>query len=182
MNFVNPIRDLDRIEAMKKYLKEKSQRNYILFTLGINSGLRISDILPLKVGDVNKRLYFVITEQKTKKRKEVQMTPLLRRELRKYTEGKDDDEYLFQSREGINRPISRSMAYKILREAAEFVGLDSIGTHTLRKTFGYHFYQKYKDPVMLMELFNHTEEKTTLRYIGVTQDALNQAMERFEGL
>lgn len=182
MNFVNPIRDLDRIEAMKKYLKNKSERNYILFVVGINSGLRISDILPLRVRDVNKRSYFVIKEKKTGKRKEVQMTPLLRREIKKYVAGKDDDEYLFASREGVNQPISRSMAYKILREAAEYVGLDGIGTHTLRKTFGYHFYQKYKDVVMLMELFNHTEEKTTLRYIGVTQDALNQAMEKFEGL
>lgn len=182
MNFVNPIRDLDRIEEMKKYLLNKSERNYILFTLGINSGLRISDILALRVRDVNKRQYFVIIEKKTQKRKHVQMTPLLRRELRKYVEGKEDDEYLFASREGANRPIGRSMAYKILREAAEYVGLDGIGTHTLRKTFGYHFYQKYKDVVMLMEIFNHTEEKTTLRYIGVTQDALDQAMERFEGL
>ncbi|MFD2133323.1 site-specific integrase [Pseudogracilibacillus auburnensis] len=182
MNFVNPIRDQDRIDAMKKFLKSKSERNYILFMVGINTGLRISDILPLRVGDVNRRQYFVITEKKTDKRKHIQMTPLLRRELKKYVEGKEDDEYLFTSRQGVNRPIGRSMAYKILREAAEYVGLDSIGTHTLRKTFGYHFYQKYKDVVMLMEIFNHTEEKTTLRYIGVTQDALDQAMERFKGL
>lgn len=182
MNFVNPIRDLDRIEEMKKYLMRKSERNYILFVLGINSGLRISDILNLRVRDVKSRMYFVITEQKTQKRKEIQMTPLLRRELKKYVLDMEDDDYLFKSREGVNKPISRSMAYKILREAAEFVGLEGIGTHTLRKTFGYHFYQKYKDVVMLMDLFNHTEEKTTLRYIGVTQDALNEAMERFGGL
>ncbi len=182
MNFVNPIRDLDRVEAMKKYLKEKSDRNYILFVLGINSGLRISDILNLRVRDVKNKMTFVIIEQKTDKRKEIQMTPVLRREIRKYVEDKENDEYLFRSREGVNRPISRSMAYKILRDAAEYVGLEGIGTHTLRKTFGYHFYQKYKDVVMLMDLFNHTEEKTTLRYIGVTQDALNEAMEKFGGL
>ncbi len=182
MNFVNPIRDLDRIEAMKKFLKEKSDRNYILFVLGINSGLRISDILNLRVRDVKNKMSFVIIEKKTDKRKEIQMTPILRREIRKYVEDKESDEYLFRSREGVNRPISRSMAYKILRDAAEYVGLEGIGTHTLRKTFGYHFYQKYKDVVMLMDLFNHTEEKTTLRYIGVTQDALNEAMEKFGGL
>ena len=182
MNFVNPIRDMNRIEAMKKYLKEKSDRNYILFVLGINSGLRISDILNLRVRDVKNKMTFVIIEKKTDKRKEIQMTPVLRREIRKYVEDKENDEYLFRSREGINKPISRSMAYKILRDAAEYVGLEGIGTHTLRKTFGYHFYQKYKDVVMLMDLFNHTEEKTTLRYIGVTQDALNEAMEKFGGL
>ncbi|BDB95512.1 hypothetical protein BSG8_42640 [Bacillus subtilis subsp. natto] len=58
-------------------------------------------------------------------------------------------EFLFKSREGINKPISRSMAYKILRAAAEYVGLDDIGTHTLRKTFGYHFYKQTKDVAML---------------------------------
>ena len=59
--------------------------------------------------------------------------------------------YLFKSREGINKPISRSMAYKILRAAAEYVGLDDIGTHTLRKIFGYHFYKQTKDVAMLQD-------------------------------
>lgn len=66
------------------------------------------------------------------------MTPALQREFKAYVEGKEDHEFLFKSREGINKPISRSMAYKIFRAAAEYVGLDDIGTHTLRKTFGYH--------------------------------------------
>lgn len=182
MNFVHPIRDPDQIAEMKKFLRKQSERNYILFVVGINSGLRISDILPLRVRDARKP-YFDIIEKKTQKRKRIHMTPMLRKELRKYIEDKpEDDEYLFRSREGNNRPISRSMAYKLLREAAEYVGIDGIGTHTLRKTFGYHFYQRYKDVVMLQEIFNHSEEKTTLRYIGVTQDALDQAMEGFGGL
>lgn len=133
MNFVQPIRDPEYIRVMKKFLKEKSERNYMLFVTGINSGLRISDILNLKVSDV-KRPYFNITEIKTDKTKRIAMTPSLQRELKEYIEGKEDHEFLFKSREGVNKPIGRSMAYKILREAADYVSLEGIGTHTLRKT------------------------------------------------
>ena len=178
MNYVHPVRDTDQIAEMKKYLRGKSERDYMLFVTGINSGLRISDLLPLRVRDA-KKMYFDLREKKTKKQKRIQMTPGLRRELKNYIEGKEDDEYLFKSREGLNKPISRSMAYKILREAADYVGLDGVGTHTLRKTFGYHFYKMHKDVALLMEIFNHSDEKITLRYIGVNQDSMDKAMKDF---
>lgn len=72
------------------------------------------------------------------------------------------------------------MAYKMLRTAAEYVNLDDIGTHTLRKTFGYHFYKQTKDVAMLQEIFNHSDQRTTLRYIGINQDAMNNAMKKFK--
>lgn len=127
-----------------------------------------------------KRPYFNLIEKKTKKKKRIDMTPALQREFKAYVEGKEDHEFLFKSREGINKPISRSMAYKILRAAAEYVGLDDIGTHTLRKTFGYHFYKQTKDVAMLQEIFNHSDQRTTLRYIGINQDAMNNAMKKFK--
>ncbi|MEK4715358.1 site-specific integrase [Sporosarcina sp. FSL K6-5500] len=179
MNYVHPVRDTDQIAEMKKYLQRKSERDYMLFVTGINSGLRISDLLPLRVKDA-KKTYFDLREQKTRKQKRIEMTPGLRRELKKYVDGREDDEYLFKSREGLNKPISRSMAYKILREAADYVGLDGVGTHTLRKTFGYHFYKRHKDVALLMEIFNHSDEKITLRYIGVNQDSMDRAMKDFK--
>lgn len=63
---------------------------------------------------------------------------------------------------------------------SEYVGLDDIGTHTLRKTFGYHFYKQTKDVAFLQELFNHSDQRTTLRYIGINQDAMNNAMKKFK--
>ncbi|MDU0074466.1 MULTISPECIES: tyrosine-type recombinase/integrase [Bacillus] len=179
MNFVQPIRDPECIFYIKRFLKEQSERNYMLFVTGINSGLRISDILELRVRDA-KRPYFNLIEKKTKKKKRIEMTPELQRELKAYIEGEEDHEYLFKSREGINKSISRSMAYKILRAAAEYVNLDDIGTHTLRKTFGYHFYKQTKDVAMLQEIFNHSDQRTTLRYIGINQDAMNNAMKKFK--
>lgn len=178
MNYVQPIRDPEVIREVKKFLKERSERNYILFLVGINSGLRISDILPLRVRDA-KKPYFNLRETKTKKQKRIDMTPSLKREINQYITGKEDHEFLFTSRKGINKPIGRSMAYKILREAAAHVKLEDIGTHTLRKTFGYHFYKQTKDVAMLQEIFNHTDQKETLLYIGINQDTMNKAMKDF---
>ncbi len=69
MKFVEPIRDKEQIKKVKQVLKQSNQRNYLLFVLGINSGLRISDILKLKVKDVKNKKYIEIKEQKTKKYK-----------------------------------------------------------------------------------------------------------------
>ncbi|MCQ6341321.1 tyrosine-type recombinase/integrase, partial [Bacillus cereus] len=144
MNFVQPIRDPEQIQQIKEYLKEKNARNYILFVMGINTGLRISDILKLKVGDL-KGSHISMREMKTGKQKRIQITAALKRELRWFTENREDDEYLLKSRQGKNRPIGRSMAYKILSGAAAEFGLDEIGTHTLRKTYGYHMYMQTKN-------------------------------------
>ncbi|MEB9031830.1 tyrosine-type recombinase/integrase, partial [Bacillus cereus] len=155
MNFVQPIRDSEQIQQIKEYLKEKNARNYILFVMGINTGLRISDILKLKVGDL-KGSHISMREMKTGKQKRIQITAALKRELRWFNENREDDEYLLKSRQGKNRPIGRSMAYKILSGAAAEFGLDEIGTHTLRKTYGYHMYMQTKNIALLMEIFNHS--------------------------
>src|SRR5699024_7365728 len=163
MNFVQPIRDPEYIRVMKNFLREKSERNYILFVAGINSGLRISDLLPLRGLDA-KRPYFTLVEKKTRKQKRIAITLSIQRELREYIKDKEDHEFLLKSREGINKPMGRSMAYKILNEAADYVSLEEIGTHTLRKPFGDHFYMQYKDVAMLQEIFNHSSPDITLKY------------------
>ncbi|QKS71921.1 site-specific integrase [Paenalkalicoccus suaedae] len=178
MNFVQPIRDVEVLREIKKYLRMWNERNYMLFLLGINSGLRISDILPLRVSDAKKN-YFNLRESKTNKQKRITMTPELKRELHRYIEGKEDHEYLFQSRKGINQPLTRDAAYKILQKAAQHVNIDDIGTHTLRKTFGYHFYQKTKDVALLQEIFNHSSPQVTKRYIGINQDTMDKALKSF---
>ena len=105
MNFVQPIRDPECIFYIKRFLKEQSERNYMLFVTGINSGLRISDILELRVRDA--KLVFQPYREENQKKKRIDMTPALQKELKAYIEEKEDHEYLFKSREGINKPISR---------------------------------------------------------------------------
>ncbi|NEY20513.1 site-specific integrase [Bacillus ginsengihumi] len=178
MNFVQPIRDSEKIEKMKAHLKRKSERNYILFLLGITTGLRISDILQLKKDDLLKS-HINIKETKTNKNKRVKIPGYIKKEIIPYVKNLADGDYVIKSRQGVNRPIDRSTAYRILREAAEQVGLSEIGTHTLRKTFGYHFYQQTKDVALLQELFNHSRPDITKRYIGINQDTLDKAMDKF---
>lgn len=143
MNIVQPIRDKEMIKELKEYFKEQNERNYILFLLGINTGLRISDILRLRVRDVEGWNIF-IREKKTNKIKDVKMPSDLKKALRDYTKGKPKNEFLIKSRNGKNKPITRSMAYVILNQAAQEFGLERIGTHSLRKTYGYHHYKQFK--------------------------------------
>ncbi|AKR13118.1 integrase (plasmid) [Bacillus thuringiensis] len=142
------IHDPKEIKQLKEYYKEKSVRNYILFIMGINMDLRISNILKLKVGDVRGSHIFM-REKKTGKQKRIQITAALRSELSWFIEEREDNEYLLQS----GQCRSRSVTYKIVNGAASEFGSDEIDTHTLRKTYGYHMYMQAKN-VLLMEIFN----------------------------
>lgn len=178
MNFVEPIRDLDDIQAMKDYLREWNERNYMLFVFGINLGLRISDIIKLKVKDVHGQ-YVNIREMKTGKIIKRKMNKSLRREVQEYIQDMNPHDYLFRSRKGKNKPITREAAYYILKVAAADIGVENVGTHTMRKTFGYHQYKNKKDVAMLMTLFNHASPDITLRYIGIQQDQQDKSMDDF---
>lgn len=178
MNFVQPIRDKEKLDNMKRYLREKKARDYVLFLMGISIGLRISDLLSLKKEDVFKT-HLDLKELKTGKRKRVKIPGYIKKDIHAYASTLNDGDYLFKSRQGGNRPIDRSTAYRILRKAAEEFRIKEIGTHTLRKTFGYHFYLQTKDVATLQELYNHNNPETTLRYIGINQDSLDKAMDKF---
>jgi len=179
MEFVQPIRDRQKLAELKAVLAESSDRNRMLFVCGIHTGLRISDLLKLRVRDVQGD-YIDIREQKTGKRVRRLISTSLRKELNRYTRDKDGRVYLFRSRLGANQPLTRSGAYKLLRKAAESVGLQNIGTHTLRKTFGYMMYQREKNVARLQELLNHSSPSVTLRYIGVNQDDLDESMKEID--
>lgn len=179
MKEVQPIRDKKKIEEMKTELLKQGYRDYMLFVLGINTGLRISDLLDLKVQDVKDKTHIILTEQKTGKIKRFMINGQLKQDIDKYIDNMGDNEYLFQSQKGYNKPISRVQAYRILNKAAENIGLEEIGTHTLRKTFGYWHYKQYKDIALLQELFNHSAPSVTLRYIGINQDIMDKTIEGF---
>ena len=181
MNHVQPIRDISKIEEMKNILKRKNYRDYFLFMFGINSGLRISDILRLRVKDVKGQIHISLKEKKTGKAKRLKINNSLQNEIAQYIKGMNDDDYLFPSRngQGVKPTITRVRAYMILNEAARVAGISEVGTHTLRKTFGYHFYQKTKDVALLQEIFNHSAPSITLRYIGINQDIIDSAIDDF---
>ncbi|NQX68473.1 tyrosine-type recombinase/integrase [Paenibacillus alba] len=178
MNFVQPIREKETIEAIKEYLMKRSHRNYMMFVFGINTGLRIQDILKMRVKDVSGDHLFM-NEMKTGKRKIIEINPTLKREIKRYASSMKEEDFLFPSRQGDGDPIKRDMAYKIMKAAAKKFKLKDIGTHTLRKTFGYHMYQMKKDITLVQKLLNHSDKAITMRYIGLDQDAMNEAMRGF---
>lgn len=179
METVQPIRDMNKLIKMQDILKKQSIRDYMLFTIGINTGLRISDILSLKVSDVQDTDHIIIKEQKTNKPKRFLINTQLRKQIDKYIKHMSPDDYLFQSRKGENKSITRIQAYRILNDAAKKCKLQEIGTHTLRKTFGYWHYQQFKDVAILQDIFNHSSPSVTLRYIGIDDDLKDKTIKEF---
>jgi integrase len=181
MAAANPIRDKRILKDITEYLKLQSDRDYILFMLGIYSGLRISDILKLKVSDVRDQDYFMVTEQKTGNIRKIIVNPELRREIALYVSDNDDEDYLIRSRENYNKPISRQRAHQIITAAGKKYGV-RLSTHSMRKTFGYHFYlqcgEKNALPI-LMRIYGHSTELLTLKYIGVDQDYIDGKLRMF---
>lgn len=182
MNTVQPIRDLDTIHAIQSDLKESNYRNYLMFEIGIYIGIRISDILNIKVKDIKSKDNLKLREKKTGKEKLMPIPGHLKKEIEKYIEDSklNDNEYLFKSRKKKIKPITRVQAYNILKNIAKKYKLENIGTHTLRKTFGYHFYKKTNDVALLMTIFNHSDPSITLRYIGIEQDNVNKSLKNFK--
>ncbi|CAG7841171.1 Tyrosine recombinase XerC [Clostridium haemolyticum] len=179
MNYVEPIRDLSVLENMCDYLKKSNERNYILFCMGIYTGLRISDILKLRIRDVKDKKVITLREKKTTKQKIIEINPILKRELKSYVMDKDPLDFLIKSRESYNQPLSRYMAYKILKQLGEQFKVPNLGTHTMRKTFGYHYYRQTKDVVTLQKIFNHSSPSITLHYIGIEQEGINKVYRNF---
>jgi integrase len=170
---VQPIRDKRDIERIKNALHG---RNRLLFVLGINFGLRISDLLTLKVKDLRNKTYLTITESKTKKTRRIDFSSSVINEISTLTGSPED--YVFSSREGANKPISRMQAWNILNDAAKRAGvaekIGKLGTHSLRKTFGFFAYKSGVDLSLLMEIFGHSSQKITLRYIGIQADDISK--------
>ena len=182
MEIVQPIRDINQIRKIESILQSQSPRDYLLFVLGINSGLRISDILKLKAGDLRNQTHFIIRMQKTGKPLKIKIQPTLLKEINNYIKDKSDDEFLFKSQKGDNQPIQRIHAWRILNNAANKVGIKGeIGTHSLRKTFGYFMYEYCgKDITIVQKLLGHTSPQHTLRYIGILQDDLDEIIDNFD--
>ena len=175
-----PIKDLKQLEKMKEELKQLPHGEifYLIFEFGLNSGLRISDILRLKVNQVWDD-YISIRAQKTGKLKKFPVNENLRVLIKKYlkTRKLKCTDFLFKSTKYFGLcTVNRSSVNRAFKRAAKNAGITChISTHTMRKTFGYHYYKRTKDLVLLQKIFNHSSTHITLRYIGITQDQINDS-------
>jgi len=176
---VQPIRDLKDIESIKKLLS-KTQRDLLLFTIGINNGLRCGDLLRLKVGDVKHLKVndtLTIREQKTGKQNVLMVNKTTFKILKDYlTETKpNDDDYLFKSRKGENESLSVEYVNSLVKTWTRSINLKgNYGTHSLRKTFGYIQRKKYGVSwEVLCKRFNHSSPSVTMRYLGIEDKEVN---------
>lgn len=195
MNFTEPIKQTRDLKNLKKYYKEvnPNPRNELLIIMGLNTALRISDVLALtwkEVYDFEKREYkkhIHIVEQKTGKTTQVCINRNVLKALKNYEsylKQKDrmieKDIYLF-SHSNKNHPISRVQAFRLIKKAADYYHISGvISCHSLRKTFGYHAWKQGASPVLLVTVYNHSSYQVTKRYLGIEQDDKDKIFQKIK--
>ncbi|MBU5478002.1 tyrosine-type recombinase/integrase [Eubacterium sp. MSJ-13] len=188
MKTTQPIRDIGELDKIKKYYCDvkPNKRNWLLIICGLNTALRISDILKLRWKDVyNEGLlsfksHIDIKEQKTGKKTTIFINNNLKEALasflkdlfaKKINLAELMERFIFLGQKSGNKPISRIQAFRIISHAAEKCQLGHrVSSHSLRKTFGYHAWKKGVSPALLTSIYNHSSYKITTRYLGIDQD------------
>ena len=181
MSKTQPIKELEQINELKEYFYQKGEiRNYALIVIGLNTSLRISDVLSLQWKDVYNfqnntyRHHISVLEKKTQKTNIVAINAAILsvlEMLREIEKNWRPEIYL----KGDNKPISRNHAFYIIKNASETLGFeDNIACHSLRKTFGYQAWKQGVQPALLMSIYNHSSYEITKRYLGITQDERDQ--------
>ena len=192
MNFVEPIRDRKKIAQIKNQLRgQRRYRDLLLFVVWINTALRISDLLELQVGHFLEdhqhiKQRFWIKEQKRGKRQEVVVNASIREALEEFFAAYpeiigDQNHFIFSNTKsnGFMQPIRRGQAWKIITTICQQVGLrGNFGTHSLRKTWGYHARMSGVDLALIMHKLNHESIAYTKRYLGITDDELQAVSQR----
>ena len=186
MSKTDPIKNTEDIRRLKDYFLHKNQyRNYAMVTVALNTSLRIGDLLGLTWGDVYNsktgryREHIILTEQKTGKRNTIALNKEAIQSLRQLQDtlpSPSPGEFIFKSRVGVNQPIVRSYAFRIIKQAVVDLNLEgTISCHSLRKTFGYHAWKKGVPPALIMSIYNHSSIEITKRYLSIDQDDKDEA-------
>ena len=176
---VEPIKNIRDINKIRQYLYGKeNKRDYCIFVVGINVGLRAGDLLSLKIKDITdgNTIFDTVTikEQKTGKTRNFAVNKNAKEAIKIYLNSLTDydfEDYLFKSRKGGHlgvRPL-----HHIIKTLTKDLGIKgNFGTHTLRKTMAYHRYINNVPLETLQKLLNHSSSAITLRYIGITQKVI----------
>ncbi|MGL5717293.1 MAG: tyrosine-type recombinase/integrase [Paraclostridium sp.] len=184
---VYPIRQKQDQQKFELFLKSTNSRNYVLWTIGSNTGLRIADLLKLTVSDVQGS-FLEVVEQKTGKKKRIKLNSKVKAALTTYLKELKKDskladfgkQVLFPSRQGRpNTAISTRTAQRIIKSVAEKLGIeDNISTHSMRKTYAWNIYKASGNNIALvMEALNHSKESITLRYLCLLETMIDDVTE-----
>lgn len=178
---VEPVRRLKDITSIKKLL-ESRPRDHLLFVMGINNGLRVGDLLKLKVSDVERLKpgqTITIREGKTGKENILMINKAVHKAIKNFLEQMqpESDEFLFSSQKGRGPLTIQAVNVMIKRWTRAINMRGNYGAHTLRKTFGY--IQRTKFGVgfeVLAKRYNHASPAVTMRYLGITPDEVNECL------
>lgn len=166
MNWVAPIKDEETLEKFKRKLREMDDKYYIMFEIGVGTGLQLQEILKFKNKDIRGK----DSIEANIGTKNIRRTFLIPAELKKiieqYTDGKDPEAFLILGHASSPAALSREQAYRALKSAGKSMGLTSIGAQTMRKTFAWRYYKETGDIYYLQNLLNHASPSITYRYIG----------------
>lgn len=178
---VLPIKDtnvLHEVEDTLLHNFREGRRNYTIFQVGKATLLRVSDVLALRRneiyktdGDIKKNAY--IRDKKTGKPNILYLKPV-KQDLIDYfnwlNEQNIQSEWLFPSSRDYSRHITEKQFYKIMARTGDLLGINYLGTHSMRKTGAYRVYtQTHYNIGLVMSLLNHTSEAMTLKYLGLDQ-------------
>ena len=187
MSATEPIRDERKAQELLTHFLDKGEpRNHVLAVLGVYTALRISDILRIVWDDIydfetgKPREHLTVTEKKTGKTKKMALHEDVKAAINKYKHSAARGKPLIIN-ERTGRAISRIQAYRIIRAAAEEINIpERVSCHSLRKTFGYHAWKNGASQAVITEIYNHSSYATTRRYLGITQDDINDVYLSFK--
>lgn len=166
MNWVAPIKDEETLEKFKAKLREMDDKYYVMFEIGVGTGLQLQEILKFKNKDIRGK-DSIEANIGTKNIKRTFLIPSeLKEIINQYTEGKDPEAFLILGHASSPAALSREQAYRALKSAGKSMGLTSIGAQTMRKTFAWRYYKATGDIYYLQNLLNHASPSITYRYIG----------------
>ena len=166
MNWVSPIKDEETLERFKQALRKVDDKYYILFEIGVGTGLQLQDILKFKNKDIRGKDEIEACIGTKNIRRVFHIDEKLKKIISDYTEEKDPDAYLILGHASSNAPLSREQAYRVFKNVGKELGLNSIGAQTMRKTFAWRYYKSTNDINYLQNLLNHASPSITYRYIG----------------
>ena len=177
-----PVRDVYAIQTITQLLSDNS-RNQLLWIMGVNNGLRASDLVRIKVAQVEDLKvgdHIKVIESKTGKENVLVLNKMTHKALARYLNevDPDRDSYLFSSRKG-NGHISSQTVGKMVKAWCQAINLKGMyGAHTLRKTWGYHQRVTYGVGFELIcTRYNHSNPSVTMRYLGIeSKDVVNILM------
>jgi integrase len=192
MKVVQPIRDLDVLERCYEIARAHDRGQSpealsweLILVVGLNTSLRVSDFTRFRVEDLRGREYAMLEARKTGKDTRILINPAARREINRLLSGRRARDWAFQSREvdaitGLPKPVTRQRIYQIINHIARKAGIqERIGCHTLRKTFGFHYYKMTGDVVSLQRILGHSNRRDTLVYIGIIQEEIDESLRKF---